>query len=220
MASEFKMCPPIWKPVKGSVTSTSSLLGFRMPFFRKGAISRSVRLCLATQDRKIHQKETRRNCTIVSVTGFLNAVKMALDDAFVMIEVVYQTPQSMTSFQLTGAFSDSAISCAFSLMLAFRPRTVFIASVKLFCLPCLVFPGAPLEYEFQVVAFDALLAAHRSLECIPCGSPFGNGFGDSSLEKSSNVSSASASCERSGNLYVPFGFGLMEERRRASSAVA
>lgn len=157
---------------------------------------------------------------MVSVTGFLSAVKIALDDAFVMMEVVYHTPQSMTSFQLTGALSDSAISCAFSLMLAFRPRTVFIASVKLFCLPCLVFPGAPFEYEFQLFAFDALLAGHRSLECIPCGSPFGNGLCVSSLEKSSDASSASASCERSGNLYVPFGFGLMEERRRASSDVA
>ena len=157
---------------------------------------------------------------MVSVTGFFRAVKMALDDAFVMIEVVYHTPQSITSFQLTGAFSDSAISCAFSLILAFRPRTVLIASVKLFCLPCLVFPGAPFEYEFQLFAFEALLAGHRSLECMPCGRPFGRGFGDWSLEKSSNVSSASASCERSGNLYVPFGFGLMEERRRASSAIA
>jgi hypothetical protein len=141
-----------------------------------------VRLCLANQDRKIHQKETRRNCTIVNVTGFFNAVRMALDEAFVMIEVVYHTPQSMTSFQLTGAFSDSAISCAFSLMLALRPRTVFIASVKLFCRPCLIFPGAPLEYWFQLLAFDALLAGHRSLECKPCGRPLGNGFGLSSLE--------------------------------------
>ena len=104
---------------------------------------------------------------MVSVTGFRNAVKMALDDALVMIDVVYQTPQSMTSFQLTGAFSDSAISCAFSLTLALRPRTVFIASLKLFCLPCRVFPGVPFDHEFQLFALDTFRAGHRSLECMP-----------------------------------------------------
>jgi len=148
---------------------------------------------------------------MVKVTGFFNAVKMALDDAFVMIEVVYQTPQSMMSFQLTGAFSDSAISCAFSLMLAFRVRTVWIASLKLFCRPCLIFPGAPFD---QLLAFDALLAGQRSLECRPCGRPLGKGLGVPSRDKSSNVSLSKASCERSGNLYVPLGFGLIEERRR------
>ena len=189
-----------------------SLLGLRMPFLRKGAISRTVRLCLATQDKNIHQNETSMNCTMVKVTGFFNAVKMALDDAFVMIEVVYHTPQSMMSFQLTGALSDSAISCAFSLMLAFRPRTVWIASLKLFCRPCLIFPGV--ICEFQLLAFDALLAGQRSLECRPCGRPLGKGLGVPSRDRSSNVSLSKASCERSGNLYVPLGFGLIEERRR------
>ena len=189
-----------------------SLLGLRMPFLRKGAISRTVRLCLATQDRNIHQNETSMNCTMVKVTGFFNAVKIALDDAFVMIEVVYHTPQSMMSFQLTGALSDSAISCAFSLMLAFRPRTVWIASLKLFCRPCRIFPGV--ICEFQLLAFDALLAGQRSLECRPCGRPLGKGLGVPSRDKSSNVSLSKASCERSGNLYVPLGFGLIEERRR------
>ena len=189
-----------------------SLLGLRMPFLRKGAISRTVRLCLATQDRNIHQNETSMNCTMVKVTGFFNAVKIALDDAFVMIEVVYHTPQSMMSFQLTGALSDSAISCAFSLMLAFRPRTVWIASLKLFCRPCRIFPGV--ICEFQLLAFDALLAGQRSLECRPCGRPLGKGLGVPSRDRSSNVSLSKASCERSGNLYVPLGFGLIEERRR------
>ena len=46
---------------------------------------------MATQDKNIHQNETSMNCTMVKVTGFFNAVKIALDDAFVMIEVVYHT---------------------------------------------------------------------------------------------------------------------------------
>ena len=149
---------------------------------------------------------------MVKVTGFFNAVKIALDDAFVMIEVVYHTPQSMMSFQLTGALSDSAISCAFSLMLAFRPRTVWIASLKLFCRPCRIFPGV--ICEFQLLAFDALLAGQRSLECRPCGRPLGKGLGVPSRDRSSNVSLSKAYSERSGNLYVPLGFGPIEERRR------
>lgn len=175
---------------------------------------------MASQDKNIHQNDTSRNCTMVKVTGFFSAVKIALDDAFVMIEVVYQTPQSMMSFQLTGALSDSAISCAFSLMLAFRPRTVWMASLKLFCRPCLIFPGVPFDRGFQLFAFDALLAGQRSLECRPCGRPLGNGLGVPSRETSSNVSLSKASCERSGNLYVPLGFGLIEERRRDWSSVA
>lgn len=89
-----------------------------------------------------------------------------------------------------------------------------MASLKLFCRPCLIFPGVPFGREFQLLAFDALLAGQRSLECRPCGRPLGKGLGVPSRDTSSNVSLSKASCERSGNLYVPLGFGLIEERRR------
>lgn len=48
----------------------------------------------------------------------------------------------------SGAFSASAISCAFWLTLPFLVRIVLIASPKLFCLPCLVEGpgGAPFAY--------------------------------------------------------------------------
>lgn len=88
-----------------------------------------------------------------------------------------------TSFMDTGAFSDSAISCTFSWMLAPRPRvlTVLIASLKLFCLPCLVFvpavmPAPPLGSSRELVSRD-LRAGHRSLECSPGGRPLGSGRG-------------------------------------------
>lgn len=92
IASEFRMWPPIWKAVSGSVAMTISRFGRRMPFFRTGSRSRTVELCLASQERNMHQKETRRNCTMVRVTGRGRAVKMAFEDVFVRIEVPYQSP--------------------------------------------------------------------------------------------------------------------------------
>jgi hypothetical protein len=38
--------------------------------------------------------ETNMNCTTVRVTGFGSAVKMALEEVFVRIEVPYQKAQS------------------------------------------------------------------------------------------------------------------------------
>lgn len=69
-----------------------SLLGRRMPFFNTGIASRKVVLCLASQDRKTHQKETSRNWITVKVTGFGNAVRIAFEEVFVRIDVAYQTP--------------------------------------------------------------------------------------------------------------------------------
>ena len=47
----------------------------------------------------------------------------------------------------TGAFSASAISCAFWLTLAFRVRIVLKASLRLFCLPCFVVVVVVVEEE-------------------------------------------------------------------------
>jgi hypothetical protein len=55
--------------------------------------SRSVLLCRATNERKTHQKDTSRNCITVSVMGFGNAVKIALEEVLVRIEVAYQILQ-------------------------------------------------------------------------------------------------------------------------------
>lgn len=114
----------------------------------------------------------------VRVTGFGKAVKIAFEEVFVRIEVPYQNPQSITSRKETGAFSACAISCAFSLMLALRVRTVRMASDKLFCLPGRVSLSRPLEaHDAQLFAVESLLAGHRSLECIPGGNPLGSGLG-------------------------------------------
>jgi hypothetical protein len=60
----------------------------------------------------------------------------------------------------SGAFSASAISCTFWLTLPFLVRTVRIASLKLFCLPCLVDgPGAaPFAYPNR----DSFRGCHLS----------------------------------------------------------
>lgn len=65
-----------------------------MPFFKTGRAFRTAALFLASHERKTHQKETSRNWIMVKVTGFGRAVKMALEEAFVRIEVPYQKAQS------------------------------------------------------------------------------------------------------------------------------
>lgn len=100
MASEFRMCPPIWNAVSGSVAMMMSLLGFRIPFLSTGMSSRTVALRLASHEKKIHQNETSKNWTMVRVTGLGRAVRMALDEVLVMMEVKYHTPQSiLTKYQ-------------------------------------------------------------------------------------------------------------------------
>lgn len=225
-----------------------SLFGFLMPFLRTGRAFRTEAFRLASHARKRHQKVTSANCMIVKVTGMGNDVKMALDEVFVMIEVMYQkahrpyksvyqrrfaatdplwyTPT--TNFIDTGALSDSAISCTFSLMLAPRPRvlTVLMASLKLFCRPCLVFaPVLPGTYASQPfssleLASRLLRAGHRSLECSPGGSPLGRGRGLGPREMSSASSSnVACSCTKSGNLNLLVGL-TEEERLRSVAPVA
>jgi len=93
IASEFKMCPPIWKAVRGRVAVINSRFGLRMPCLRTGAASRRVELCLAIQLEKTQRRETSRYWTMVKVTGFGNAVRMAFEDVLVNRDVAYQTPQ-------------------------------------------------------------------------------------------------------------------------------
>lgn len=64
-----------------------------MPFFNTGRASLTVELRFASHDRDIQKNDTRRNCTMVKVTGFGSAVRMALEDVLVRIEVPYQKPQ-------------------------------------------------------------------------------------------------------------------------------
>lgn len=155
-----------------------SLFGLRIPFFRTGNAF-LIGACLrASQAANIHQEDTKRNCTTVKVTGFGSAVRMALDDVLERIEVAYQTPQRITSFGETGALSASAISCAFWLTLAFLVLTVRMASLKLFCLPCLgplLIP--PLTHALPFCP-EPRLACHRSFECNVVKTGRGPGLGD------------------------------------------
>jgi hypothetical protein len=130
-----------------------SQLGLLMPFFSTGRALRTEALCLASQEENRHQNVTRANCMTVNVMGLGSAVRMAFDEVLDKIEVENQIPQRTTSLYDTGAFRASAISCAFSLMLAFRPLTVCIASLKLFCLPCLDPPAARLVGFIHVDCF-------------------------------------------------------------------
>ena len=80
----------------------------------------------------------------------------------------------------TGALRASAISWAFWLTLPLRPRTVRIASLKLFCLPCR--PTAPPALGVQpFVVCEPLRACQRSLLCRWFGSPSGCGIGDAGV---------------------------------------
>ncbi len=93
VASELRMCPPIWKKVRGSVVTMMSLLGGRTPFFSAGTIVRNRGYTLAIHPRNMHQEQTKANCISVRVTGFGNAVRMVLEDVFDMMEVMYQKAQ-------------------------------------------------------------------------------------------------------------------------------
>jgi hypothetical protein len=211
-----------------------------MPFFSTGNALRTDALRFASHERKMHQKDTSKNCMTVRVTGRGKAVKIAFEEVFVRMDVAYHNAhrdydpsaqmiyipiQGIRTMSLKdmGALSESAISCAFSLMLAFRVRTVLIASLKLFCLPCLVPALAlPFAQELHSRALDVFLAGHRSLECRPDGRPFSRGFGDESRDGGSNVSSCRSlnlkSVGRSGNLKLLL--GLAEEERLRSGPVA
>lgn len=92
------MCPPIWKAVSGRVAMMICLSGLRMPFFNTGKASRTATLRLASQERKMHQKDTSMNWTTVKVIGFGRAVRMAFDEVFVRIEEAYQKLQRTLSW--------------------------------------------------------------------------------------------------------------------------
>lgn len=219
MASELRIWPPIWNAVRGRVAMMMSLLGRRIPFFKTGKAFLTAALRFASHERKTHQKETSKNCMTVKVTGLGRAVRMALEEVLVRIEVPYQNPQSMTNFKDTGAFKAWAISCAFSLMLALRVLTVLMASDKLFCLPGRVSLNLPFEaHEAQLFAVESLLAGHLSLECSPGGRPFGSGrgLGPRDMSSPSSTPSCSKGSVKSGN----FSGCEEEERRRSSSEVA
>jgi hypothetical protein len=94
VASALRMCPPIWKHVKGSVAMISSLDGLRIPYLRKGIVCFNRGYLLANVASIKHQPDTKANCTVVRVMGFGRAVKMALEDMLVKIEVMYHTAQS------------------------------------------------------------------------------------------------------------------------------
>lgn len=73
----------------------------------------------------------------VSVMGFGSAVRIDLEEVLVKAELIYQMMHKTTNLIETGAFNASASSCAFALTLPFRVRIFRIASLRLFCLPCL-----------------------------------------------------------------------------------
>lgn len=97
VASALRMCPPIWKQVRGSVARMSSRDGERIPYFRNGIVCfmRGNRRASAASRR--HHPDTNANCTVVRVMGWGSAVRIVLEDMFVKMEVMYQTPQSSCS---------------------------------------------------------------------------------------------------------------------------
>lgn len=129
-----------------------------------------------------------------------------------------------TSLRDTGALSDSAISCAFWLMLAFRVLTVLIASPRLFCRLGLVPPSFPFAaHEAQLLNDVSFRGGQRSLECRPGGRPLGSGrgLGPREIPSSSSSSNSTAwSLLKSGNLNFEGAGCLEDERRRSTPEVA
>jgi hypothetical protein len=97
VASALRICPPIWKQVRGSVAIISSLDGDRMPYFRKGIVCFRRGNLRAAAASSRHHPDTNANCTVVRVTGCGSAVRIAFEDMLVKMEVMYQTPQSICS---------------------------------------------------------------------------------------------------------------------------
>jgi hypothetical protein len=107
----------------------------------------------------------------------------------------------------SGALSASAISCAFCVTLAFLVRIVLIASVKLFCRPCLAAPAAAL---FMCPNRESRLGCHRSAPGIAL--PLGCGAGEGlplreELWPYSSSSRGMRSGWKAGNLNVWLGLG-------------
>jgi hypothetical protein len=95
VASALKICPPIIKLVRGSVAITISLCGRRIPYFKNGIACFMRGYRFASAASMMHHPDTNANCTVVSVIGFGSAVRIAFEDIFVKMEVMYQTPQSI-----------------------------------------------------------------------------------------------------------------------------
>ena len=93
IASEFRMWPPIWKTVNGKVVRMSSLLGRRIGYLRAGTMVCSAGKRWARADAIKHHEETKANWTRVKVTGFRNAIRIDLEEAFENIEVMNQKQQ-------------------------------------------------------------------------------------------------------------------------------
>src|SRR5579859_2232394 len=104
----------------------------------------------------------------------------------------------------TGTFSASAISCALALTLALRPLIVLMASLRLFCRPCLVF--VVLATPLVQSEYFSFRGCHQSFGNSPLAVPFCLlGIGDldmacpsDSSQKVCNVSGG----EARGNLNV------------------
>jgi hypothetical protein len=95
VASELRICPPIWNRVSGRVVRIRSFEGGRIPYFRNVSFCFKRGYRRASAARNIHHDETKPNCTRVRVTGFGRAVRIAFEDVFEKIEVMYHIPQSI-----------------------------------------------------------------------------------------------------------------------------
>lgn len=105
IASEPKMCPPTWNAAMGSVCMRICLVGWR-----RRAVQLSVRL-LPSQ----HSPATKKNCTIVRVTGKRKLLRMTLPVLLDTAEVAYHSVQRSTKRSVPAAgrvdamFSDTEL---------------------------------------------------------------------------------------------------------------
>ncbi|KAI5296850.1 hypothetical protein KEM56_005289, partial [Ascosphaera pollenicola] len=118
----LKICPASEKHASGSAVMQTSTVGYLIPFFSAGTLCRTIGNRCARYANSKHQNDTNANCISVSVMGRSSALRIDLDEVFVSADVMYHTTHSPISLYDTGAFSASAISCAFLLTLAVRVR--------------------------------------------------------------------------------------------------
>lgn len=74
------ICPPTWNKASGAVVPIIALVGNLKPPDRPGIVRNGVNF--ARSDKVMHHDDTKPNCTIVSVTGWGNELRIVFEEVF------------------------------------------------------------------------------------------------------------------------------------------
>lgn len=178
-----------------------------------------------------HHPETKANWIIVRVIGLGKALRMVFEEVLVRAELKYQIrqstwygcqlvhvsiPKSPTEIlRDTGALSASAISCAFSLTLAFLSRICLKALPILLCRPFSLVPTT-LRWPSPHARWLSFRACHPSLCSTPFDFPGLDVLIDPLLRFSHSSYLGKFSPDKEASRVGNFPFGFDEEDRRRS----